>query len=99
MMINGKKTKTMIFNFTENFQFTTRLKLKSENVEVINNTKLLGTIITDDLKWDLNTKSIVKKANMRMELIRKVASFDAPTEDLKDLYILFVLPRVLHAYA
>ena len=80
----------MIFNFTENFQFTTRLKLKSENVEVINNTKLLGTIITDDLKWDLNTKSIVKKANMRMELIRKVASFDAPMEDLKDLYILFV---------
>ena len=58
-MINGKKTKTMIFNFTENFKFTTRLKLKSENVEVINNTKLLGTIITDDLKWDLNTKSIV----------------------------------------
>ena len=61
-----------------------------KNVEVINNTKLLGTIITDDLKWDLNTKSIVKKANMRMELIRKVASFDAPMEDLKDLYILFV---------
>ena len=59
MMINGKKTKTMIFNFTENFKFTTRLKLKSENVEVINNIKLLGTIITDDLKWDLNTKSIV----------------------------------------
>ena len=59
MMINGKKTKTMIFNFTENFQFTTRLKLKSENIEVINNTKLLGTIITDDLKWDLNTTSIV----------------------------------------
>ena len=90
MIINGKKTKTMIFNFTENFKFTTRLKLKSENIEVINNTKLLGTIITDDLKWDLNTKSIVKKANMRMELIRKVASFDVPTEDMKVLYILFV---------
>ena len=29
MMINSKKTKTMIFNFTENFQFTTRLKLKN----------------------------------------------------------------------
>ena len=27
---------------------------------------------------------------MRMELIRKVASFDVPTEDQKDLYILFV---------
>ena len=28
MIINEKKTKTMIFNFTEKYQFTTRLKLK-----------------------------------------------------------------------
>ena len=90
MMINGKKTKTMIFNFTENFKFTTRLRLKSENIEVINNTQFLGTIITDDLKWDLNSKSIVKKANMSMEPIRKVSSFDVPIEHRKDLYILFV---------
>ena len=32
MMINSKKTKTMIFNFTDRFQFTTRLKLKGENI-------------------------------------------------------------------
>ena len=62
MMINSKKTKTMIFNFTENFQFTTRLKLKNENIEVIDNTKLLGTYITNDLKWDLNTDNLVKKS-------------------------------------
>ena len=40
----------------------------SENVEVINSTRLLGTILTDDLKWDLNVSTIVKKANARMEL-------------------------------
>ena len=33
MMINGKKTKTMVFNFTDNSKFTTRLKLEIENVE------------------------------------------------------------------
>ena len=90
MMINGKKTKTMIFNFTENYQFTTRLVLKNENVEVINSTRLLGTILSDDLKWDLNTSTIVKKANARMELLRKVASFGTPVEDLKIIYILFI---------
>ena len=31
MMINTKKTKTMIFNFTDNSQFTTRLEIKGEN--------------------------------------------------------------------
>ena len=90
MMINSKKTKTMIFNFTENFQFTTRLKLKNENIEVIDNTKLLGTYITNDLKWDLNTANLVKKSNARMQLLRKVASFGTPVADLKDIYILFI---------
>ena len=83
MMINTKKTKTMIINFTENFQFTTRMKLKDENIEVIDSTKLLGTIISKDLKWDKNIAAIVKKANARMELLRKAASFGPPVEDLK----------------
>ena len=90
MMINVKKTKTMIFNFTQNYQFSTRLKLNDETIEVINSTRLLGTIISDDLKWDLNTSSIIKKANARMELLRRVASFGTPIEDLKIVYILFI---------
>ena len=90
MIINEKKTKTMIINFTENFKFTTKLKLKDENVEVIESTRLLGTIISNDLKWDLNTAAIVKKANARMELLRRAASFSPSVEDLKDIYILFI---------
>ena len=90
MQINSKKTKTMIFNFTDRFKFSTRLVLENDNVEVINSTKLLGTEITDDLKWDLNTSKIVKKANMRMELLRRVANFGAPTKDLIEIYILFI---------
>ena len=90
MKINEKKTKTIIFNYTDNYQFTTRLRLNEQNVEVIDSTRLLGTIITNDLRWDANTANIVKKANARMELLRKVASFGASIEDLKNIYILFV---------
>ena len=90
MKINGQKTKNMIFNFSDKYQFSTRLAIDGKPIEVINSTKLLGTIITSDLKWDKNTNHIVKKANARMELIRKVASFGAKKEDLKNLYILFV---------
>ena len=42
------------------------------------------------MKWDLNTAAIVRKANARMELLRKAASFSPPVEDLKEIYILFI---------
>ena len=89
-MINEKKTKTMIFNYTENYQCTTRLKINNEPIDVINSTKLLGTIISNDLSWDLNTSALVKKANARMELLRKVASFGTGVEDLKTVYMLYI---------
>ena len=90
MLINSKKTKTMLFNFTEKYQFGTRLMLKNEPLEIVDSTRLLGTIISSDFSWDLNTSSIVKKANARMQLVRKVASFGIPVEDIKNIYVLFV---------
>ena len=72
------------------YQFSTRLLLNDEKIENLKSTKLLGTIITDDLSWDLNTLNIVTKANARMQLVRKVASFGASEEDIKNIYFLFV---------
>ena len=80
----------MVFNFTENFKFSPRLFIQGELLQVIEKTRLLGTIITSDLRWEQNTSHIVKKANARMELLRRVASFGAKVEDLKTIYILFV---------
>ena len=62
MILNQKKTKVMIFNFTEKYQFTTRLKLNDDNLEVVRQAKLLGVIISDNLKWDENTSYLVKKS-------------------------------------
>ena len=50
MRLNIKKTKSMIFNFSRKHQFTTQLSVNSESVEIVREAKLLGTIITDDLK-------------------------------------------------
>ena len=80
----------MIFNFTDNYQFTTRLNLNKENVEVVTETKLLGTIIQNDLKWDSNTAYIVKRANSRMILLRKLSEFGAPKDDLKTIYVSYI---------
>ena len=55
-------------------------------------TKLLGVIVTSDLKWEENTDSLVKRAYGRMQLLRKVASFTSNKEDLLQIYKLFVRP-------
>ena len=90
MMINQKKSKTMVFNFTKKYQFSTRLKLEGEILDTVSDTKLLGTIVSDDLKWNKNTENIVKKANSRMELLRRVTSFGATYAELKNIYILYI---------
>ena len=80
----------MIFYFTDKYQFNTRLNINGANINTIEKTKLIGTVITNNLKWDENTKEIIKKANMRMCLLQKVASFKPPRKDLKLIYIQYV---------
>ena len=90
MKINEEKSKIMIFNFTKNYQFSTRLSIQGEPLETVKETKLLGTILTNDLKWQKNTALIVKRANGRMQLLQAISNFGATWDDLKQIYILFV---------
>ena len=80
----------MIFNFTHDYQFTSRTKIQDEVVEVIKETKLLGVIINDQLSWDSNTTYLVKRANSRMRLLHKLVDFGVPEDDLVNIYILYV---------
>lgn len=90
MKLNIKKTKNIIFNFTKKYQFSTQLSVKSENIELVKEVKLLGTYITDDLKWDKNTKEIVIKAYKRMQLLNRAAKFTNSTSDLRSIYLTYV---------
>ena len=90
MKINETKTKSIIFNYTRKYQFNTRLKLEGNILETVEETKLLGTIITNNLKWDRNTEHIVKKAYARMAILRKLSSFQAPEKDMKQVYIAYI---------
>ena len=57
----------MIFNFSKQHQFISRIQVNSVNIDVVKEAKLLGVIITDKLTWDKNTNYLVRKAFMRMK--------------------------------
>ena len=61
-----------------------------KKIEIVKETKLLGTHITDDLKWDKNTSEIVKKANRRMQILTQAASFTTNRQDLKRIYLSYI---------
>ena len=89
MIISQKKTKAMIINFTDKHQFTTRLNLKGENIEIVKKMKILGTIIDDKLSWDENCSFLIKKVNSRMQLLRSVYSFGATNAEMVHLWTVF----------
>ena len=61
MEMNIDKSKNIIFNFTHNYQFSTNTSYNGNDLETIEETKLLATIITSDLTWHNNTEYLVKK--------------------------------------
>ena len=90
MKLNVNKTKTMIFNFSKKNQFTTKLKIMNKDIEMVKETTLLGTIITDQLTWDRNCEELVKKGYKRLQLLNATAAFTNNRKDLKDIYLTFV---------
>ena len=91
MIISENKTKSMIINFTNNYQFQTRLQLNNKNIETVDQMKILGTIFTSTLSWDENCTKIIKKVNARMQLLRKVWSFGSTIEEMVQLWKVYCL--------
>ena len=89
MKINKKKTKTMLFNFTHNFQFTTNLCLEDEQIEIVQKMKILGTIISENLSWDANCENIIQRVTKRMQMLVKCHSFGASNSEMVILWISF----------
>ena len=85
-------TKAMLFNFTNNFQFGTRLNLKGENIQVVNEMKILGTIFNNKLTWNENCANIIKRVNGRMQLLRSILAFGASKTEMVHLWKTFCRP-------
>ena len=90
MKLNPAKSHYMVINFCTSLQFKTRLMIKDSLINQINETRLLGVILQDDLSWKANTKSVVKKAYTRMVILRKLVEFNVNTNDMLNIYILFI---------
>ena len=77
----------MLFNTSYKNDFKPELTIDGVLLEVVDKMKLLGVIITSDLKWKENTDFITKKAYSRLWLIKRLKQMGASTRALLDTYL------------
>ena len=86
LILNASKTKEMIFDFRKNKLPITNLQIKNESIEIVDSFKFLGTSISNDLKWHINTTFILKKAHQRLYFLRQLKKFNLKKEILTNFY-------------
>ena len=86
MKLNLKKTKFMLFNACTSIDFLPSFNLCGVEIELVEEMKLLGLIITSDLKFEKNTEFIVQKAYKRIWMLKRLKNLGASTEQLLDVY-------------
>ena len=72
LVANAQKCKAMKFNFSRKHDFPLEVSMGGQLLQEVNQMKLLGVIVTKDLKWQENTDYIIKKAMNRMWLLRRM---------------------------
>jgi hypothetical protein len=95
MKVNSEKTKTILFNSSRKTDVEPLVATPNgENLEYVSETKLLGTILTDDLKTIKNTQHMVSKAYKRMWLLRRLANLTTNKSELLETYCKQIRPLV-----
>ena len=86
MSVNHQKTKVMLFARHKNFDFVPELQfLENQNIEVVEEMKIVGYILRSDLKTCSNTAMIIKKAYGRMWIVRRLKALGATRARLIDV--------------
>ena len=81
--INQKKTQIMCINFRKSFEFPPIFRISDgHQLHIVKQTKLLGIIFSDDLRWSYQVNYMCKRALKKVWLLIKLKTFDFDFEFL-----------------
>ncbi|KAI8502304.1 hypothetical protein Bbelb_198920 [Branchiostoma belcheri] len=89
MQLHPKKCKVMYLHFSRTVP---PLKIDDHPLQEVKVAKLLGLHLQADLRWDVHVEHMVKRAGMRLFLLRKLKTFRFSIEDLLTIYTSYVRP-------
>ena len=87
MIINKKKTKVISFTKSRKWDFPPELKFKDGTlIETETETKLLGVVLSENLRWHNNTSYICNKARSKIWMLRRMIKLELDVFTMFDVY-------------
>ena len=97
MKINYSKTKLIKFNPCKTLDFAPDFEVGGNKLEVIKRIRLLGVVLTSDLKFKANTEQISGRAYKKLWMLRRLKYLGANFSDLVDVYVKQIRSILEHA--
>ena len=77
MVMNKQKTKVITFTKSKKWDFPPELTFDDGTyIDCVQNIKLVGVLVSQDLKWSQNTAYICKKARSRLWILRRMKNME-----------------------
>lgn len=94
MSLNPRKCKELFICFWKNKQNLPPLTVNEQSVDLVKSAKILGVILSDDLKWNEHVSYIVKKSSKRLYMLRLLRRARADPKTLLAVYLSCVRPML-----
>ena len=95
--LNESKCKELRISFIKSENTLEPVTINNTNIEVVPSAKLLGVMISNDLKWNVHVEMIGKKAAARLYFLRQLQRAKVPANDLLSFYITCIRPVAEYA--
>ena len=97
MQINERKSNIMLFNKSRTIDFPPEFSFRNEqHLAVVDETRLLGVVLSTDLRWQANTMAMCSRAMAKMWLLRRMKILRLEPELILDYYLKEVRSLVEH---
>ena len=90
--MNESKCKELRISFTKSENTLELVAINNTNIEVVPSAKLLGVMISNDLKWNVHVEMICKKVAVRLYFLRQLKRTKLPANDLLSFYTTCIRP-------
>ncbi|XP_063877111.1 uncharacterized protein LOC135109616 isoform X2 [Scylla paramamosain] len=97
MTINHNKTVVMHFCTSSVPVPPPQLSVGPHPLQVVRCAKLLGVMVDDQLTWKQHVASTIRSATYRLYMLRRLRSLGTPTDELRGVYVTFILPKLMYA--
>ena len=95
--LNESKCKELRISFSRSGISVDHITINDKQIEVVSSAKLLGVVVSDNLRWNAHVESICEKAATRLYFLKQLKHTKVPPKDMLLFYTTCIRPVLEYA--